>query len=522
MPAVNWATSATGFFTRCIGIATFALLTACAALPPLEDRVASHALPPDYHSGIAANALPLLEANPGLSGFRTLVQGEEAFLARLRIIAGASTSLDVQYYIWHDDLTGRVLHEALLQAADRGVRVRLLLDDLDTAGKDQTLRLLDHHRNIAVRVFNPFANRDGRVQDFVGDTARVNRRMHNKTITGDGVVTIFGGRNIGDEYFSAGEEVGFGDMDALALGPLAGEINAQFDLYWNSQWAYPIDAFSWDTPITAEAFEAFRAQSRGFLEEARQSGYAQILQQFELGEQHLDEIAFVWSPWLLAYDQPDKVVAERISAETHLAPRLKLALDNTRSDLVIVSPYFVPGDWLTQYLADMVARGVRVRVLTNSLAANDVALVHAGYMRYREALLAGGVELYEYRADADRMERKLRHIGASKASLHGKFFGFDKAHLFIGSFNLDGRSVALNTELGVYFASPEQAAYLSDHFDEAVFQFAYRLSLDEHGDLLWTTLSDGVEITLDHEPDTSGWMRFKTRVLSWVVPESQL
>lgn len=513
---------------RCMqlmGLAVVLLLSACSSLPPLENRQPSLALPPDRSSGIAKEAAPLLEAHPGLSGFKTLMSGEEAFLSRLRTIGGASRSIDIQYYIWHDDLTGRALHEALLRAADRGVRVRLLLDDLDTAGKDPLLRALNYHPEIEVRLFNPFANREHRLRDFIGDTARVNHRMHNKTITADGVLTVFGGRNIGDEYFSAGEDVGFGDMDALAVGPVAAEIGAQFDLYWNSQWAYPVDSFTWDAPVSEQDYRDYRAKSAGYMEAARQSRYAEVVKQYNLGTQRLAEIDFVWSPWILAYDQPSKITAKTISETTHLAPRLKKALDATQSDLVIVSPYFVPGEWLTGYLTDMVERGVRVRILTNSLAANDVSLVHAGYMRYREDLLEGGVELFEYRADADAVANRqtgIRHIGASKASLHGKFFGFDKTHLFIGSFNLDGRSVALNTELGVYFASPTQAENLSSRFDEKITQIAYRLSLDEEGDIHWTTLDDGLEVSVDHEPDTSGWTRFKTRVLSWIVPEKQL
>ncbi len=500
-------------------------LSACAALPSLDDRSPSYALPAGTQTAASMALQPLLAEHPGQSGFRTLADGEDAFIARIRIIDAAQKTVDAQYYIWHDDGTGRVLRHRLVLAADRGVRVRLLLDDLDTAGKDQTLRTLDFHPNIEVRVFNPFANRAQRVGDFVGDTARINRRMHNKTLTVDGQLSIFGGRNIGNEYFAAGEELGFGDMDALAIGPVAAEINSQFDLYWNSAWAYPISSFDWDSPISDADLQDYRATSANYMEEARQSEYAAVLQSYELSESRLDEIDWVWSEWVLVYDQPEKVVAREVSAETHLAPRLKQGLDRTRSDLVIVSPYFVPGEWFTDYLTGMVERGVRVRVLTNSLAANDVALVHAGYMRYREDLLRGGVELYEYRADADqvaRRERGIEHIGASRASLHGKFFGFDKTHIFIGSFNLDGRSTRLNTELGVYYASPQQALKLSEGFDSLAIRIAYRLSLDESGGLRWTTLNEGVETSIDHEPDTSGWMRFKTKLLSWIVPESQL
>ncbi|WP_167854952.1 phospholipase D family protein [Mangrovimicrobium sediminis] len=499
-------------------------LAACSSLPVLEGRDTSHAISADADTTFGRTVRGMLESHPQQSGFKTLPDGENAFLARLRMIAGAERSLDVQYYIWHKDLTGNVLAGQLLAAADRGVRVRLLLDDLDTAGKDHLLRVLDSHPNFSVRLFNPFANRSARAEDFVADTARINRRMHNKTLTADNQVSVFGGRNIGDEYFQAGTEMGFGDMDALAVGPIVQEISAQFDLYWNSRWAYPIDAFDWPQPVTAQDLEALRAAAARNLEQAQQSEYAGVLTQFRLAQvSSLAELDFVWSDWLLAYDQPDKVTASEVGDETHLAPKLRQGLDLTRHDLIIVSPYFVPGKQFTRYLTDMVARGVRVRILTNSLQANDVSLVHAGYMRYRDDLVRGGVELYEFRASQERLDGGERtRIGASRSSLHAKFFVFDATYVFVGSFNLDGRSVALNTELGAYFLSPLQASAMAADFDDWALQVAYRVQLDDAGKLQWLTRESGVERVVYKEPDTTWWKRFSTRVLSWIVPEAQL
>lgn len=501
------------------------VLSACTSLPTDIERPVSHQFEDTDDTRLGTELEELLSQNPGLSGFRTLSSGEEAFAARARLIMAADKSIDIQYYIWHDDLTGRTLHNLLLQAADRGVRVRLLLDDLDTAGKDQFLRLIDAHPNIEIRLFNPFANRDHRARDFIGDTRRINRRMHNKTLTADGQATIFGGRNIGDEYFAAAQEVGFGDMDALAVGPIATEVATQFDLYWNSEWAYPIDAFQWDTAINEEAVAAFRAQSNQYLEQTKDSEYAEVLRQYDIAKiTSITGLEFVWSEWLLAYDQPSKVEAKNVSADTHLAPKIKMGMDKTQHDLIIVSPYFVPGDTFTAYLTGLVKRGVRVRILTNSLQANDVSMVHAGYMRYRKDLVAGGVELFEFKASANKAQRKNERsrIGASKASLHAKFFSFDEHYLFIGSFNLDGRSVALNSELGAYYASPEQAQKFSNAFDENMRHIAYRVELDEDGDLQWTTMEDGEEQRLDKEPGTTAWKRFTTGFLSIIVPESQL
>ena len=515
-------------------LAVFSLLAACSSLPTEFEKEPSYALVANSENRLVSELQGLLDKKAGKSGFYTLEQGEEAFVARMRVIRSASTSLDLQYYIWHHDLTGRTLLNQLLAAADRGVRVRLLLDDLDTAGKDRTLRLIDSHPNVEIRVFNPFANRERRLGDFLGDTRRINRRMHNKTITTDSMVTIFGGRNIGDEYFAATKDVGFGDMDALAVGPIAGEVSAQFDLYWNSDWAYPIDAFNWKEQLSPDDFKAYREESDRYLEEARHSDYGEVLRQYDMATMaSITELEFVWSKWLLAYDQPSKVEAKKVSADTHLAPKIKMGMDRTQRDLIIVSPYFVPGDEFTEYLVSLVDRGVRVRILTNSLQANDVSMVHAGYMRYREDLVAGGVELFEFKADANKVVRtrdreqgkekkEKNRIGASKASLHAKFFGFDETYLFIGSFNLDGRSVALNSELGAYYASPEEAKLLSQTFDEEILQLAYRLSLDNDGDLQWTTEKNGEEWTVFKEPDTTWWKRFSTGFLSIIVPESQL
>ncbi len=470
---------------------------------------------------------PLLDAHPDLSGFITLGSGEKAFSMRLQMMEAAQLSIDAQYYIWHDDLTGRVLHNQLLAAADRGVRVRLLLDDLDTVGKEELLHTIDAHPNIEIRLFNPFANRNKRGLDFLTDTRRVNRRMHIKTLTGDNQVTIFGGRNIGDEYFGANEDVGFGDMDVLSVGPIVPEVSSQFDLFWNSEWVYPLAVFRNSDAITPAQFEAFRKASDAHFLEALDSKYAQVLRELTLPQvNNFSQIDFSWSRWLLAYDQPSKVVATEVGATTHLAPTLKKGLDKAQSELIIVSPYFVPGPEFTQYLVDTVKRGVRVRILTNSLEANDVSLVHAGYMRYRKDLVAGGIELYELRATGTRKMRKQlskeNRLGSSHSSLHAKFFGFDQRYLFIGSFNVDARSVALNAELGAYFESIPLATKLSEVFDGVLNQLAYRVLLDDHGKLEWLTVVDGEEVRVSKEPDTSWWRRVSTRFLSWVVPESQL
>ena len=503
------------------------LLSGCASLPTDFERTQSFVIKDTANTHLGRDIEPVVAERPGKSGFHALSDGTDAFLARLQLVKNAEKTLDVQYYIWHNDLTGKVLHNQLLAAADRGVRIRLLLDDLDTSGKEETLRILDAHPNIEVHLFNPFASRGVRLGEFITDTRRINHRMHNKTITADNQATIFGGRNIGDEYFDATEEVGFSDLDVLAIGPIVTEVSQQFDLYWNSQWVYPLSAFKQKEPITPEKIKKFRKESDAYVAEAKQSDYAAAIRALKIAKiPKVTDLDFTWGKWYLVYDHPSKVEAEKVKVGTHLAPKLKEGMDRTKEELIIVSPYFVPGTDFTAYLVGLVEKGVRVRILTNSLAANDVSLVHAGYLRYREDLINGGVELYEFKpikgVPKKSKKTKAKWSGSSRASLHGKFFGFDRRYLFVGSFNLDARSVALNTELGAYFESPRYAKILADGFDENAMIKAYRVVINDDGLMEWVTLENGKKVTFIVEPETGFWKRFGTDFLSIFVPESQL
>lgn len=514
-------------FAKPAAVLLFTIVAGCATLPSDFERVPSYALIDTADTRLAREIQPLVDDHAPLSGFHVINDGANAFAARLNLIQAADKSIDAQYYIWHSDLTGNALFNQLLLAADRGVRVRILLDDFNTAGQDNQLQLLDAHPNLDIRLYNPFANRGMRVADYVSDFKRVDHRMHTKTLTVDNQVTIFGGRNVGDEYFAAGEDVIFSDMDALAIGPIVREISDQFDLFWNSEWVYPIYAFRKEEATTAKEIEVFRMQSEEQMQIARTSEYAEIIRKLETkSESDIDQLPMSWSRWLLAHDLPDNIVAREITQETHLAPNLKQGMDRAQQELIIVSPYFVPGEAFTQYLTQRVKDGVRVRILTNSLQSTDSSLVHAGYMRYREDLLAGGVELYEFKATGNKeMEDKLNknRIDADHATLHAKFFGFDRRFLFIGSYNMDARSKVLNTELGAYFENPENARRLSEIFDQHILLFAYQLKLDDDGELEWLTrTNDGEVVKVEQEPDTTFWKRFNTRILSPIVPESEL
>jgi putative cardiolipin synthase len=429
----------------------------------------------------------------------------------------------VQYYIWHADTSGQLLAHELLQAADRGVRVRLLLDDLDTAGKDTFLSQFDAHPNISVRLYNPFAYRGNRGLGFASDLSRLNHRMHNKSLTADNLLTVVGGRNIGNEYFNGLAYTAFSDLDVLAVGPVVNAVSSMFDQYWNSDAAVPMAAFARADDVAVERLSAARSQFEAVARSALASDYVQAIKESGWLEQmQLDQLTFAWGSAHVIFDDPDKPLKREVTAETHLAPQLLPMLQNAAREVLIVSPYFVPGDTLVEFLAGLEHRGIQVRILTNSLAANDVGLVHAGYMRYRKDLLRAGVELYEFKPEPGELQRNKRWTGSSAASLHAKTLGVDARHVFVGSFNLDPRSVALNTEMGIIIDNNELAAQMRAGFEQVVSHSAYAVALNGEGDLRWLDPAAPGSEPLAQEPRTTWWQRFVVGTLSLVVPESML
>lgn len=514
--------------------------TGCASLPDDVQRTPSYAMANTIDTDLGQLVRPFKKNHPGKSGFYLLRDGMDAFVARIGIVQSAQKTLDVQYYIWHGDMTGRILFDSLLKAADRGVRVRLLLDDLDTAGKELALYLADSHPNIEIRVYNPFSHRGSRAVGFLTELSRVNRRMHNKSLTADNQATIVGGRNIGNEYFGAESASAFADLDVLAIGPVVKEVSTAFDTYWNSPWVYPVAAFkSEETDKTVKAqHAAAREQLDEKIKKAKESPYVQAVTRSKLfNKGGLQEKDFYWGEAKLLYDAPSKAAGGDVNAATHIGPHLGEIFKSAEKELIIVSPYFVPGDLLVEFLGDLVKQGTRVRILTNSLAANDVGVVHAGYARYRLALLKRGVELYEYKPSLEKTAKKEKGekfwSGSSKASLHAKTFAIDREWLFVGSFNLDPRSVVLNTEMGVIFESPELVSELGARFDKRIKERAYELerivipeseshSGFEEEELRWHSVEDGKTIVYDSEPKTSLWRRFTTGLLTIFVIESFL
>jgi putative cardiolipin synthase len=459
--------------------------------------------------------------HPDQSGFRLVIEGPEAFAIRARTALLAGRSLDVQTYIWHADLTGLYLAHRLLEAADRGVKVRLLVDDIDAHAKTAGFAALDAHPNIAVRAFNPFASRWGRLRklgEFLGSLDRLNHRMHNKSWIADNRIAIAGGRNLGDEYFGASGEVNFADLDFAMVGPVVRDVSASFDRYWNSPYAYPMDVLD-QKRVSAAALEELRARLLPKAQEAEVSRYAAELRADD-AVQRL--VAGNWPmEWTATYrfvsDDPLKAAGEPGPQRSHVLAVLLPAMEAARQDLTVVSPYFVPGELGTGALVDFAKAGKRVRVLTNSLAATDVAAVHGGYSRYREALLAGGVELWELKP-LPGSGAKQTLLGSSGASLHTKALSMDGRSLFVGSYNLDPRSTSLNTEQGVLIENTVLTRQFEDYFArQSSNQHAWTVRLQD-GALSW---SDGAQ-TFDSDPDASAGRRFRAWLARALGLDSQL
>ena len=497
-------------------IALAALTTSCATLPPLEGRISTTALTDTAETRLGRAVAAGVAANPGKSGIYPLFKARDAFAARALLAAHAEKSLDVQYYIWHGDRVGYLLFEELLKAAERGVRVRLLLDDINTGGLDPTIAVLDAHPNVEVRLYNPVAQRGVRVLNFITDFARVNKRMHNKSFTADNQVSIIGGRNIGNEYFEAGEGVAFIDLDVIAIGPAVRDISNQFDLYWNSPSAYPAASLVGapgpdDAATLDEKFKSTRSEPEAV-------AYLEALRTTTIVKDALERrLVFEWATTRLVRDDPAKTLDTTARTDILLFPELVRTIGRPEKTFDLISPYLVPGDGGTAALVAAAGRGVKVRILTNSLAASDVAAVHAGYAKRREALLRAGVQLFELKPTAERDSRdeKSRVGSSSSSGLHAKTFAVDRSRSFVGSFNFDQRSARLNTEMGLVIESPTLAQRLAEFFDTVVPFAAYEVRLAADGRSLEWIERTGSEVKrYDTEPETRWFRRFRVDFMS--------
>lgn len=499
-------------------------LSGCSGLASLEARPSSEALSQtEARSTALGRAItPQAELHPGQSGIYPLADAQDAFAARVLLTGAAERTLDVQYYIWRKDLTGTMLFKALYSAAERGVRVRLLLDDNNTAGLDPLLAALHQHPNIEIRLFNPFVVRKARFWGFITDFNRANRRMHNKSFTADNQATIIGGRNIGDEYFAAGSGMLFADLDVLAVGPVVKDVSRNFDHYWESPSSYPADlilpppdrdALSQLTSL--EVNGQFNGAGKAYLDALRDSHF--------VTELLIGTLDLEWAPTRMVSDDPAKGLGEA-EPEEMIGYKLLEIIGEPLTEVELVSPYFVPTAAGVKAFTALSNSGVRVRILTNSLAATDVAPVHAGYAKWRKPLLKEGVILYETRRLNTDMEtsKKAGPFGSSGTSLHAKTFSIDRSRVFIGSLNFDPRSMNYNTELGFIIDSPTLAARIDDAFENDIPSTAYEVRLDDRGRLYWLERRGDEEIRHTIEPDTRWWQRLTVWLLSLLPIEGYL
>lgn len=391
----------------------FSFLSGC-SLPPLDKRTESQALTPEQSATtpLGRAIAPLAAAHPGKSGIHPLANAYDAFAARMMLARAAERSLDVQYYIWHNDMTGTMLLEALHEAAERGVRVRLLLDDNGTSGMDTLLAALNEHPNIEVRLYNPFVLRWPKPLGYVTDFKRLNRRMHNKSFTADNQATIVGGRNIGDEYFGATNGVLFTDLDVLAIGAAVNDVSKDFDRYWASDSAYPVDRLL--KKAEPGALDALEQRAHEVEHSSEAAAYANAVKQLPFIRQLLQgDLSLEWADTRMVSDDPRKTLGTA-PPEAMLPHQLHEIIGTPKTDLELVSPYFVPTEIGTQAFAKMAQSGVKVQVLTNALEATDVAVVHSGYAKRRKDLLASGVELFEMKRMSGEVERN-KSMGPSAA-----------------------------------------------------------------------------------------------------------
>jgi putative cardiolipin synthase len=498
------------------GIALLAVVAGCTQLEPRPELPVESAVPAGEGGTLDKIFAEAESARPRDSAFRLVIEGTEAFAIRIGSARVASRSIDVQTYIWHDDQTGRLLANELIAAADRGVKVRLLIDDMDARAKNLGLAAMAAHSHIDIRLFNPFASRSGTLgflREGLTSFDRINRRMHNKTWIADNRISIAGGRNLGDEYFSASDEVNFVDLDFAMVGPIVRDASASFDKYWNSPSAYPMEVLDPER-VTPAALEKLREALSADRRAAESSRYAAALR----SDDSVNRLAAGDWPmqWASKYefisDDPRKVtMQQRDRDRAVVGASLVPVVQATREDITIISPYFVPGDATTASLAGFASAGKRVRILTNSLIANDVAAVHGGYSRHRRALLEGGVHLWELKPlTEDKVDSSV--FGSSGASLHTKGLSVDDDRLFVGSYNLDPRSTWLNCEQGVLVENATLVRQFRAIFDKQTSgQHAWHVTLQD-GRMNWT---DGNE-TFDSDPKATAGKRFQawiTRVL---------
>lgn len=506
------------FFRISVLLAFSGLAAGCATVSFEQPKSYSTAISDYNETALGEYAATVAAHARGGSGFYPLDQGMDALGMRLHLADMAEKSIDLQYFLIKNDIAGAVMANALLKAADRGVRVRFLLDDVFTTVPDDSFLLINQHPNIDIRIFNPISRRGVYALNFIAQFNRANRRMHNKSFTVDNSISIVGGRNIADEYFQLKTDSVFVDFDILAVGPIAVDISASFDEYWNHSRAVPIDQFIEDPK--KEDLETVRAEIQEDLDAIYDTVYEKALDSHLLKDLISDRQPLYSGQARLLADSPDKLINQINATHMRLAVELREVVLSAEKEILLISPYYVPGDRGVQLLRDLVAKGVRVMILTNSLASTNHVPVHSAYARYRRGVIEAGAELYEARANAAR-QLNLDKDGPETLTLHSKVFVIDRRKLFVGSLNLDPRSIELNAEMGLLIDAEPMVKEMTADMEAGLATLTYRVRIDDEGRLEWHCRIDDQPVVETKEPLTSGWRRFKAWLMK-IAPERQL
>lgn len=507
------------YFVKIAAISLLLLLFGCATAPLDFPRQDSVFITDTADTFVGREVAEWTTANPGMSGFYPLIKGLDALGVRLALIDRAERTIDAQYFLMKQDAAGSLFAGKLLQAADRGVRVRLLLDDIFTTVDDAVFLLMNQHPNIEIRLFNPVGRGGIYALNYLGNFKLANRRMHNKSFTVDNKASVVGGRNIADEYFELLNDEEFRDFDMLAIGPVATDISITFDRFWNHRLALPMEALGRGTQLTDLA--SARANIDREVLEASRTAYGKALTSPLVQELVDDRVLFFPAESQVITDDPEKLLNKVSSEHKALVTHLAAAVKAAESEVIVITPYFIPGEEGVQFWRRIVESGVRVVIVTNSLASNNHVPVHSGYARYRHAVIDAGVELYEARVDSSKATAVDDQPGYDSMTLHTKAILIDRRYTFVGSLNLDPRSIDINTEFGVLIDNGVLAENLAEKFFEDLPSFAYRVTVSDKGNLRWTSLIDGIRVIETKEPQAGWWLRFKASVMR-VLPESQL
>lgn len=507
------------FFQICTSGLLLILLAGCASAPLDYPKQASVAVTDTSRTSEGIAARKWVGGRDDVNGFYPLTEGFDAFGGRLKLMDRAEISIDAQYFLMKPDNAGLVFAADMLKAADRGVRVRFLLDDVFTSVRDIDLAMLDAHPNIQVRIFNPISRKGIYGFNYLGHFSLANRRMHNKAFVVDNEFAIVGGRNIAAEYFQLETTGEFIDFDMLTVGPIVREVSGEFDRYWNHTLAVPMEALFKEDDKEKLADE--RALVKRRMAEAGDSIYADAINTPVLQQLSSHELKPYIAQARLITDNPEKLLEDVSADQQIVVNEMREALLQADTEIIILTPYLIPRDRGIELIKELRSKGIRITILTNSLATNNHTSVHSAYASYRREMLAAGVELWEARADAAKITAPDGETQLDTLTLHTKGILIDRKRIFVGSLNLDPRSVDINTEMGLLIDSPELGERLTKNVRKHIPMIAYRVKLDDDNNLSWHATIDGREVIENKEPQTTGWDRFKAWFLK-IAPEKQL